>query len=138
MDLVVDASVTLAWCFGEDTDGVAERVLDEVRDGRAEASAPAIWPGEVANGLLMAERSGRIRPADTARLVTILGNLPVAVETSGIGFAGTITLPLAREHRLTVYDACYLELAERLGARLATLDADLRKAAEAVGVALAA
>ena len=43
-------------------------------------------------------------------------------------YAATTTLALGRKHRLTSYDAAYLELAMRRGAALATLDKNLRKA----------
>jgi predicted nucleic acid-binding protein len=137
VDVVIDASITLAWCFGDEANAYAERILDELRSGRREATVPAIWPSEVGNGLLVAERKGRIRRADTARLVTILAELPVSVETTGIGFMGRIVVPMAREHGLTVYDATYLELAERLGQPLASLDAELVEATRRAGVPLA-
>jgi predicted nucleic acid-binding protein len=137
VDVVVDASVSLAWCFGDEDEPDAERVLDRLRSGEISATVPAVWPAEVTNGLLVAERKGRTREADTARLVGLLAELPITVESSGIRFAGSIVVGLAREHGLTVYDASYLELAERLGAPLATLDAQLRRAAQAAGVSLA-
>ena len=43
---------------------------------------------------------------------------------------------LARSHRLTAYDAAYLELALRKGAPLATLDRRLAEAARAEGVSV--
>ena len=48
----------------------------------------------------------------------------------------TAILTFARQHRLTVYDASYLELAQREAIPLATLDNHLRKAAAALGIAL--
>jgi predicted nucleic acid-binding protein len=137
VDVVIDASITLAWCFGDEADPYAERILDELRRGEREATVPAIWPSEVSNGLLVAERKGRTRAAETTRLVAILAELPVSVESTGVGFVGRIALPLAREHGLTVYDATYLELAERLGLPLASLDSELVAAARKAGVALA-
>lgn len=116
---------------------MAERLLDRLRRDEIEARVPAIWPAEVTNGLLVAEAKNRIREADVATLVSIVADLPITVESPGIRLTGSITLPLARKHGLTVYDASYLELAERLGAPLATLDAHLRKAARAAGVPLA-
>ena len=44
------------------------------------------------------------------------------------------TLNLARRYQLSAYDAAYLELALRTGLPLATLDADLAKAATSAGV----
>lgn len=45
-----------------------------------------------------------------------------------------MTMELARRHQLTSYDACYLELAMREGAPLATLDQRLKQAADSEGV----
>ena len=45
-------------------------------------------------------------------------------------------LRLARAHRLSVYDAAHLELAQRESLPLATLDTDLQKAVAGEGVAL--
>lgn len=137
MDFVVDASMAAAWFFEDQPEPLADRILGRLRDGTTTAVAPAIWPTEVVNALLVAERRGRTTEAKTDRYVTDLADLPVAVETVDAGLVGGRVLTLARRHALTVYDATYLDLAFRLRVPLATLDSRLRKAAEAVGVPLA-
>lgn len=95
---------------------------------------PALWPLEVANVLVLAERHKRLTMAATTRFIRFLEELPIEVDTQTTGrtFAGV--LPLARSERLTAYDAAYLELAIREAAPLATQDQSLRRAANKLGV----
>ena len=60
----------------------------------------------------------------------------VAIEVDPNTFAHVLsdTLQLARRYRLSSYDASYLELALRMALPLATLDADLHRAASKAGV----
>lgn len=134
MTLVVDASVTLAWIFTEERTLPVQKILDRLID--EQAFVPAIWRLEIANGLQMSVRRGRIDAAirDTALRGLALLNITTDPDTDN--FAWSTTLSLAERHRLTVYDAAYLELALRLGVPLATLDRDLRSAGDAVGVTL--
>lgn len=132
MSFVLDSSVTLAWCFDDErtdaTDALLERVVD------AGADAPSLWPLEILNALAMAERRGRIRSDQRQRLSGFLHDLPVHVDGETASQAWTETSRLAARHRLTIYDASYLELTLRLNLPLATLDKDLSAAAEALGV----
>jgi predicted nucleic acid-binding protein len=64
----------------------------------------------------------------------LLSALPIVVDPDGAARAWRETLMLSQSHALTVYDAAYLELALRHGADLATVDRDLRTAAERLGV----
>lgn len=84
--------------------------------------APAVWPLEVANGLLTAERRGCLDAAELPRLSELLGALPVHVETVLLADALGRVLDAARTFDLTAYDAAYLDLAARRGLPLATLD----------------
>jgi predicted nucleic acid-binding protein len=133
--MVVDASVAVAWCFEDESSGVADKVLDRLAAG-AEAFAPAIWPFEVANALLTAERRKRIKVAQTAALLQRVARLPVSIEPLDAGSVLNQMFSLAREHALTVYDAAYLELALRKGLPLATLDNQLHRSAVGLGLAL--
>jgi predicted nucleic acid-binding protein len=134
--LVVDASVALAWCLGDEADEEAEDVLRAVASGGA--SVPQHWSLEVASGLLAAERRGRIAPAELPRVVALLEALPIETDDGTSGRALHEIATLAQSHGLTTYDAGYLDLAIRLGAQLASLDEDLRRAAAEVGVGLRA
>jgi len=134
LSIVVDASVALAWVLPDETNSAVVPILSDNQDVRWHA--PSHWPVEVANGLLMAERGGRIDLARVSRSIMILSKLDMVFDYEGGAHVFSRVLPLARVHRLTVYDALYLELAERLGAPLATLDRELRDAARTIGVKL--
>ncbi|MGO9178401.1 MAG: type II toxin-antitoxin system VapC family toxin [Candidatus Limnocylindrales bacterium] len=134
MTFVVDASVTLAWCFGDEASELADRVLDRLEHD--EAVAPAIWPLEVANALRTAERRGRLDLADLARVRELLGALPVQVEAVPLEAALGEVTELARQLDLTAYDAAYLALAARRGLALATVDDRLTRTSARAGFEL--
>lgn len=136
MTFVIDNSVALAWCFeDEQTDGVMA-LLDRVaEDG---AVAPQLWPLEALNGLLNAERRGRVSTQARRRLTGFLQDLPIVIDDETAGRVWAATAPLSEAHRLTAYDAAYLELALRLNLPLATRDLALIEAAKAAGVPLLA
>lgn len=119
---VVDASVTLAWCFEDEatfeTEAVLRRLLLEG------AMAPAHWSLEVGNGLRFGERRGRIDGAKVAAVGALLADL--FVDVIPIDIPATLrAVDLARRHDLTVYDAAYLDLAATRGLGLATIDQEL-------------
>ena len=97
---------------------------------------PAHWPTEVMNGLVVAVRRNRIDLDRVARFAADLASLAIRIEPAHAPGAWNSVIGLATKHKLTVYDAAYLELAQRTGLPLATLDDDLREAAQAEGVAL--
>lgn len=131
---VIDASVTLAWCFDDESSPVADAVLDRLE--REDALAPAHWPLEVANALRTAERRGRLDTTDLARLRGLLAALPVEIAPVELSTALWSVLEVARAHDLTAYDATYLALALVRGLPLATADARLRAACADAGVEL--
>jgi predicted nucleic acid-binding protein len=98
---------------------------------------PFIWPLEVANVLLTAERRKALKLAQVTSFLEQLSAWPIQVDTLGVDRAFQQILNAARSHNLSTYDAAYLELAVREGLPLATLDKDLRRAANAVGVKIA-
>jgi predicted nucleic acid-binding protein len=134
--IIVDASIALAWCLGDEGDDLAERVLDSV--AAEGAAAPSHWVVEVANGLLSAERRGRLDPDATERARRLLNDLDVEIVPVELSTATGSVLDLARRHGLTAYDAAYLGLAWFRAVPLATLDDDLAKACLAEAVELAA
>jgi predicted nucleic acid-binding protein len=129
---VVDNSVVMAWCFGDEADVYAGLVLESL--GKHEALVPAVWPLEVGNVLAVAKRKRRLDKAAVSRFLELLGQLPLHWEPeSAKRMLGDI-LDLARDFGLTTYDASYLDLAMRLGVPLATRDEALLKAAKRAGV----
>jgi predicted nucleic acid-binding protein len=132
--LVLDASAVLAWCFEDEGGAEADALIEHVAaDG---AAVPVLWPLEIANGLVSGERRGRIKPAESAAFVAMIEELPIVADPTTGARALHETISLAREHRLTAYDAAYLELAMRLSLPLATGERGLRAAARRVGVDL--
>lgn len=134
MDFVLDASVTMAWCFEDEVTPYADGVLERLAEN--EAVVPPIWSLEVANVLLAGERRKRLTGAETTRFLEILRTLPIAVDEESLTQALGTVLALGRAQGLSAYDASYLELAARLGLPLATEDEALRQAAGRIGVGL--
>jgi predicted nucleic acid-binding protein len=129
---VIDNSVVMAWCFAETSSGYARDVLNLLTDHHA--LAPAVWPLEAANFLLVAERRRRIPHAHALRFLQLLGSLPITVDPEPAGAVFDQIFALARTTGLSSYDASYLWLAVRESVPLATLDDALRKAARQCGV----
>ena len=134
MSLVIDSSMTLAWCFEDEKTAASLAVLARVAE--AGAIAPALWRLEVANGLQMAVRRKRITAAYRDASLADLRALFIAIDPQTDHHAWTATLQLADRHDLTLYDAAYLELAQRRNLPLATLDGKLATAARGENVAL--
>lgn len=132
--LVLDASLTLSWCF-EDESGFAQWDL-LARVQREGAIVPCIWPIEIANGLARVERRQRVTRAKADAFLHALDELTLGVDETTHRRAFGAILPLARAHRLTVQDACYIELAGRAQLPLATVDSTMRQAAGALGIEL--
>ena len=134
MSLVLDSSATLAWVFLEERSAAITGVFDKlVLDG---AWVPSLWRLEVANVLEMGVRRGRIDAGFRDATLADLELLPLQTDPDTDKYAWRATLRLAERHRLTLYDAAYLELAMRRGLPLASLDGELRVAAAAENVAL--
>jgi predicted nucleic acid-binding protein len=132
-DIIIDASVTLSWCFPDEQTPMSLEVLDRLRTGER-ALVPAFWPLEVLNTLLVGERKGRITAEQTRAFFDALRALNPAFDYASLErIAGPVQI-ICRDHRLTPYDALYVELALRSGCPLATLDQPQRQAARDLGV----
>ena len=129
---VVDASLTLSWCFADEATPYSRAVLAALET--TYAVVPALWPFEIANVLALAERKQRITQEGITEYLEKLRRLPIQIERREALWLWQAILPLVREHRLSGYDAAYLELAKRERMRLATLDHDLQQASRVVGV----
>ena len=131
---VLDNSVVMSWCFKDETNQYADAVLDRLSE--ATAIVPSIWPLEVVNVLLVAERSKRLQQADSVRFITLLLQLPIEVEHEWPEKIMKDLLALGRAKNLSSYDASYLDLAMRKDCPIATLDKRIRDAAEDISVAV--
>ncbi|KAA2244226.1 type II toxin-antitoxin system VapC family toxin [Salinarimonas soli] len=133
--VVLDASAALAWCFDEERTPQTEALLRRVEAGGA--LVPSHWPVEVANALLVAERRQRLKAPAVDGLLELIASLPISLDgRAATNLSGSL-LTLARERSLTVYDAAYVELAQRTDLPLATLDRAMARAARDIGVPLA-
>jgi predicted nucleic acid-binding protein len=128
----LDASVALSWCFADEENPYARMVLGMLRG--ANVVVPAIWPLEIANALVVAERRHRLKLTETSRFLSLIEGLDIVVDPGTSARAFGETLSLARRHGLSAYDAAYLELAVRDALPLATLDEDLKNAARKLGL----
>ena len=128
---VLDASVTAAWCFADEATASSQALRRRLVD--TTAVVPRLWHTESANMLLVAERRRRISAARCAELLGFLSTIPLKTEDEYQRIRGQV-MDLARKHRLTTYDAIYLDLALHQAIPLATRDKDLRRAAKSTGV----
>jgi predicted nucleic acid-binding protein len=132
MPFVLDASVTLCWLFQDESDRIAD-IAAELLLRDEHAIVPLVWWFEIRNVMVTGTRRQRLTLERVhaflayARTASIdLDEIPAEEAVFGI----------AHNHRLSFYDACYLEVAVRNGIALATLDKALSRAAAAEGVPL--
>lgn len=130
---VLDCSISASWFLVDESNDAAQAVLERLCE--EEAVVPALWTVEMTNVLVVAERRHRILPADAARALEVISDLPIIVEPADFGTMKSCRI-IAREHSLSSYDACYLEVAQRLGLPLASLDFKLIAAARKSGIPL--
>jgi predicted nucleic acid-binding protein len=128
---VLDASVTMSWCFEDEASAATDALLHRLENEHA--LVPMLWEFEVANVLVVAQRRGRITAAGSSRFTSLLHALPIDLERPG-GLSDLVNT--GSRYSLSAYDAAYLVLAERTGNPLATRDSALKAAAEDAGVEL--
>ncbi len=134
MSFVIDASLTVTWYFEDEITDTTKALLDTVAvEG---AVVPPLWRLEVASAFQTGIRRKRIDAAYRDASLTDLARLPIIVDGDADAHAWSTTLRLSDRYGLTIYDACYLELARRLSLPLATLDQELRRATSALGLPL--
>jgi predicted nucleic acid-binding protein len=131
---VVDCSIAMAWLFHDEGTPKTRALLNRL--ATETALVPAWWFIEITNVLAMAERRGRITARKSDAFIADLSKLGIERDNEAPDRAFTHLLALCRTHRLTSYDAIYLDLAARRSLPLATLDEDLRKAAKKLGMTL--
>lgn len=135
MSFVLDNSVAMCWLLPPENArdlAFAERVLAAL--ATRQACVPSLWPLEAANVIARAESKGLISESRAQGFIALLRQLNIADDKATVLHALGDTLNLARRYTLSAYDAAYLELAMRLGVPLATLDADLARAAAKAGL----
>lgn len=131
MSFVLDASTAMAWLFEDEATTESEATLDRLAG--EEALVPSLWPYEVANVLVAAERRKRITEAQSRQFLGLLRDLPIRVSEQGPFRIWDGALAVARSHRLSAYDGAYLDLAMVEGVPLVTQDKALKSAAREAG-----
>jgi len=134
VSLVLDPSVVAGWYIGDESSPYTQSARAVVAANGA--AVPCLWPYEITNLFLMAERRGRISADDVSLALESLGAMPIDVRPAMAAPSAAGLARIAREHGLSSYDASYLELAIRSRSMLATLDQALRDAAARAGVPL--
>lgn len=132
---VADASVAVGWVHPAQSTADTAATLVAIAEG-ATLEVPALWPVEVANALTVLERRGKLTAAERQIALGWLRGLRFRIDHEMAGQAFSRLSELASTYRLSVYDAAYLELADRRHLPLACKDASLRTAAKKCGVAL--
>ncbi len=134
MKLVLDASMTLAWIFKRtkiEEINCADQALSAIK--QSIALVPSLWHTEIANALLVGERRNIITEAQIIDYLNRLSRLPIITDDTSVANRRDQVIALAREHKLSAYDATYLDLALRMNAQLATFDAKLAEAMRRAG-----
>ena len=132
MRFVLDASVAITWAMRDEDHSTADLAFQKLQTDSS-AVVPAIWWYEIRNVLLANERRNRISPEDSIQFLSDLSGFEIElrpVENS------QSTIEVARQQKLSVYDAAYLALAVDLRLPIATLDEALQSAARSVNVPL--
>lgn len=132
MAFVVDASLALTLLFGEEATTATRAALRRL--DKEIGVVPGLWSIEVVNTISIAERKGRITAGESEKFLAQWAGLNLDVDPQAPGRAFSHILPLCRTHRLTSYDAVYIELALRRGLPLATLDQEMNAAARTLGI----
>ncbi len=131
-DFVLDCSMTMAWCFEDESNEYTDTILEILK--KSTAIVPTLWPLEVANVLWIARKNKRITEVQSASFIDALGALPIVVDSSTTSRAMHSIFVLASKTNLTIYDSAYLELAIREKIPLLTLDHGLIKSAKKLNI----
>ncbi len=121
---VLDNSVAMRWCFKTSANTYADGILKQLLTGDR-AVVPLLWLYEVSAVLARGQKDFSLTAVDASDFITDLNQLPITVDPLSAEYVLTDVYRLAVAHRLTGYDAAYLELAMRRNRPLATLDNDL-------------
>jgi predicted nucleic acid-binding protein len=130
---VADASVAIGWVHPARATALTNQLLQAIYDG-APVDVPAIWPLEISNALLVLVRRKKLLDAERIASLAALQRIAVRIDYEMSALAFTKLSAMAAEHQLSVYDAAYLELAQRRRLPLACKDGALQEAARRVRI----
>lgn len=129
---VLDCSVTMAWCFEDESNATSDKILASLKESKA--MVPSIWPLEVINVLRVGERKKRLSASQSNTFINLLRGLPIEVDMNPIDLPNQSILEISREYSISAYDAAYLELALRKNLPLVSFDKILCEAAKNAGI----
>lgn len=132
---IADASVAVGWVHPAQATTQTTAMLDAIAEG-ASLEVPALWPLEVASALIVLVRRRKLNEDERQTGLGWLRGLPLRIDHEAASLALSRLSELASAHELSVYDAAYLELAQRRKLALGCKDGPLRKAAKRAGVSL--
>ncbi len=132
---IADASVAIGWVHPAQATTQTGAMLDAIAEG-ATLEVPALWPLEVANALLVLVRRRKLTEAERQTGLGWLRALRLRFDYEMASLAFSRLSELATTHQLSVYDAAYLELAQRRKLLLGCKDGPLRESAKQSGVDL--
>ena len=129
----VDVSACMPWCCEDEATAKSDLLLERAANLEP-LYVPSLWPWEMMNALAVAVRRQRITQEKAASFLSLLSNFDFRISEPPTIVDMPRLSALAAQHKLTAYDAAYLDLSLRIMLPLATLDGDLTKAALAEGV----
>jgi predicted nucleic acid-binding protein len=132
---IADASIAIGWVHPSQATTQTSAMLDAIAEG-ATLETPALWPLEVANALTVLVRRGKLTAEERQTGLSFLRALRLRIDHEAASMAFSRLSELASTYQLSVYDAAYLELAQRRELMLACKDSPLREAAKKSGVKL--
>jgi len=134
LPIVIDSSLTMAWCFKDEATGASDAIRDRLE--RTSAVVPAHWPIEVQNSARVGERRGKVSLGELGAFIAFVRLQHIELDVRPLDATFGDLLALSRQYGVTPYDAAYIELALRRGLPLATRDANMARAAQSLGITL--
>ena len=125
----------MPWCCEDEKTPASEEMLEWAGQG-SKLHVPSLWVWEILNVVSVTVKRQRITADHAKEFLAQLGTFNFQIEPPPTVKDLSHLHVLAEQHKLTAYDAAYLELAKRLALPLATINSDLRKAAVAEGIEL--
>lgn len=133
MSFVLDNSVAMRWCFDNAVHPYADAMLARLAAGE-DAVVPILWFYEASAVVARAQNRGALAPGAAEAFIAELQSLDIRADDESAARIFSDVHRLATTHRLSSYDAAYLEVALRRNLPLATLDDELARAGKAAGV----
>lgn len=119
--VVLDASVVLKWYLSDELHGQkAISLLDRYISDELDIIAPSLLEYEVSNGLIIAQKRGRIR--EEKILSAIEGFLSLGIKLVNLSAVYPKVFDYCRTYNCSVYDASYMAVAHEENMPMVTAD----------------